>query len=80
MEKMAYSAGILEQSMGARKRVGIGLSYRLVRQHRLAESIPGLLKNLKLGPYILYILVQLNLSSDNLPLCGNTRILKYKNC
>jgi hypothetical protein len=34
------SAGILEQSMGVRNRVGIGLSYRPDRQHRLAESIP----------------------------------------
>jgi hypothetical protein len=38
------SAGILEQSMGARNRVGTGLSYRPARLHRLAESIPGLLK------------------------------------
>jgi hypothetical protein len=38
------SAGILEQSMGARNRVGIGLSYLLVRQNRLPEPIPGLLK------------------------------------
>ncbi len=38
-------AGIIEQSMGAsRNRVGIGLSYRPARLHRLAESIPGLLK------------------------------------
>ncbi len=46
-------AGILEQSMGARNRVGIGLSYRPARLHRLAESIslesiPGLLKSLKI--------------------------------
>jgi hypothetical protein len=33
-------AGIFEQSMGARNRVGIGLSNRPARQHRLAESIP----------------------------------------
>jgi hypothetical protein len=33
-------AGILEQSMGARNRVGIGLSHRPARLHRLAESIP----------------------------------------
>jgi hypothetical protein len=32
-------AGIFEQSMGTRKRVGIGLSYRAARLHRLAESI-----------------------------------------
>jgi hypothetical protein len=30
----------LEQSMGARNRVGIGLSTRPARLHRLAESIP----------------------------------------
>jgi hypothetical protein len=29
--------GILEQSLGARNRVGIGLSYRPARLHRLAE-------------------------------------------
>jgi hypothetical protein len=40
-----FSAGILEQSMGARNRVGIGLSYRPARLHRLAESIPLLLKS-----------------------------------
>jgi hypothetical protein len=31
----AYSAGILQQSMGVRNRVGIGLSYRPARLHRL---------------------------------------------
>jgi hypothetical protein len=35
-----YSAGIFIQSMGARNRVGIGLSYRPARLHRLAELIP----------------------------------------
>jgi hypothetical protein len=34
------NAGIIEQSMGARNQVGIGLSYRPARLHRLAESIP----------------------------------------
>jgi hypothetical protein len=33
------SAGIFKQSMGARNRVGIGLSYRPTRLHRLAELI-----------------------------------------
>ncbi len=33
-------AGIFKQSMGARDRVGIGLSYRPARLHRLAEFIP----------------------------------------
>ena len=34
------SAGIVNQSVGARNRVGIGLSYRPARPHRLAELIP----------------------------------------
>ncbi len=34
--------------MGARNRVGIGLPYRPAMIHRLAESIPGLLKSLKM--------------------------------
>ncbi len=43
------SAEILEQSMGARNRVGKALSYRWsARLHRLAESIPGHLKSLKI--------------------------------
>jgi hypothetical protein len=37
-----------KQSMGARNRVGTGLSYRPARLHRLAESILGLLKSLKI--------------------------------
>ncbi len=40
MDFSGSSAGILEQSMGARNRVGIGLSYRPARPHRLADSIP----------------------------------------
>jgi hypothetical protein len=48
-----YSAGIFKQSMGARNRVGIRLSYRPARLHSLAElvsleSILGLLKSLKI--------------------------------
>ncbi len=48
------SARILEQSMGARNRVGIGLSYWPARLHRLAESVPwnrflGSLKVKKFG-------------------------------
>jgi hypothetical protein len=35
-------------SVGARNRVGIGLSYWRARFHRLAESIPGLIKSLKI--------------------------------
>jgi hypothetical protein len=34
--------------MGARHRVGIGLSYRSARLHRLAELIPELHKRLKI--------------------------------
>jgi hypothetical protein len=34
------SAGIFKQSMGARNRVGIGLSYRPARLHRLSELAP----------------------------------------
>jgi hypothetical protein len=33
-------AGIFKQSIGARNRVGIGLSYRPARLHRLAELVP----------------------------------------
>jgi hypothetical protein len=45
----SYScAGILGQSLGVRNRVGIGLSYRPARLHRLAESIPRLLWSLKI--------------------------------
>jgi hypothetical protein len=43
-------AGILEQSMGNRNREGIWLSYWPARLHRMAESIPELLKSLKIGP------------------------------
>jgi hypothetical protein len=40
--------GILDQSIRARNRVGIGLPYWPARPHGLAESIPGLLKSLKI--------------------------------
>ncbi len=54
-------ARILEQSMGARKWVGLGLPYRPARLHRLAESIPGLLKSLKIpSPEIDCCLVELH--------------------
>jgi hypothetical protein len=36
----AYSAGLLEQSMEARNRVGTEFSYRPARLHTLTESIP----------------------------------------
>ncbi len=35
-----YVAGIFKKSMGARHRVGIGLSYRPARLHRLAKLMP----------------------------------------
>ncbi len=34
------SAGIYKQSIGARNRVGIGLSYQPARLHSLAELVP----------------------------------------
>ncbi len=37
---IASSAGIFKQSMGARNRVGIRLSYRPARLHSLAELVP----------------------------------------
>jgi hypothetical protein len=55
MEGMAPRAGIFKQSMGARDRVGIGLSL-LARQATKAggihslESIPGLHKRFKIRP------------------------------
>jgi hypothetical protein len=49
------SAGIFKQSMGAKNRVGIGLSFRPARLHGTqpggigsSESIPGLPKSLKI--------------------------------
>jgi hypothetical protein len=50
------SAGVLEQSMGATNRVGIELSYRPGRMHRLAESIPGLLEGLEMPSQVYGIL------------------------
>ncbi len=38
--------------MGARNRVGIGLSYQPASLHRLAESIPGLPKSKKIKPLV----------------------------
>ncbi len=60
---LAIRAGILGQYMGSRNRVGIGLSYRPARLHRLVESIPGLLKSLQIPslvkPYYLQATVDL---------------------
>jgi hypothetical protein len=41
------SAAILEKSMGARNRVGVRLSHRPARLHRLPDWIPGVLKKFK---------------------------------
>ncbi len=54
-------AGIFKQSMGARNRVGIGLSYHPARLHRLAESIPwnrflGILKGLQIRALAVHVL------------------------
>ncbi len=51
-------ARIFKQSMGTRNRVGIGLSCRPARLHRLAalipwKSIPGILKSLKIRALII---------------------------
>jgi hypothetical protein len=35
-----FRAGIFKKSMGARHRVGLGLSYRPARLYRLAELMP----------------------------------------
>jgi hypothetical protein len=40
LQEKEYRAGIFKQSMGARNRVRIGVSYRPGRLHRLAEFIP----------------------------------------
>jgi hypothetical protein len=53
MESKVAGAGIFKQSLGARNRVGIGLSYRPAMLHSggidTLESILGLLKSLKFG-------------------------------
>jgi hypothetical protein len=41
MKGEGASAGISEQSLWARNRAGIGLSYRPARLHRMAVSIPS---------------------------------------
>jgi hypothetical protein len=35
-----YRAGIFKKSMGAKNQMGIGLSYRPARLHKLAEFMP----------------------------------------
>jgi hypothetical protein len=46
-------AAFLEQSKGARNPEGTELSNRPARLHRLAESIPGLLKGFKIPSQVL---------------------------
>ncbi len=55
-------AGIFKQSMGARNRVGIGLSYRPARLHRLAKFIPWnrFLGSINVWKYRLCLQVQLH--------------------
>jgi hypothetical protein len=50
--------GIFKQSVGDRNRVGIGLSYRSAKLHRLAELIPGnqFLGSLKISKFGLRVL------------------------
>ncbi len=70
-------AEILEQSMGARNRVGIGLSYRPARLHRLEESILlWLLKFTKFG-------FRLHRLADWIPwnrFLGSLKVLKHRLC
>jgi hypothetical protein len=40
LKRLLFSAGIFKESVGARNRIGIGLSYLPARQHRLTELIP----------------------------------------
>ena len=40
IKTLVIRAGIFKQPMGARNRVGIGLSYRPAKLHRLPEFIP----------------------------------------
>ncbi len=62
-----YSAGICKQSMGARNREGIGLSYRTARLYSQPELVPwnrflGSLKVKKFGLCTLYSTVYLSLT------------------
>ncbi len=56
-EYVEYCAGIIEPSMRARNRIGIGLSYRPARLHRLTKLIPWhrILGSLKAWKYRLPI-------------------------
>jgi hypothetical protein len=67
-----YSAGMFKQSMKTRNRVGIGLSYRPARLHRLAvdsfESNPGLLESLKIRA------LKTKTKLSNFLWCANNRV------
>jgi hypothetical protein len=75
------SAGIFKQSMGARNRVGIELSYGSARLHSLAELVPwnqflGFLKVKKcwLRPsLLLYVSLSLYVSKCYRVLCRSTK-------
>jgi hypothetical protein len=61
---IANGAGIFKQSQRARSFVGIGLSFRPARLHRLeelffVESIPGPLKSLKIPALVLLRITEL---------------------
>jgi hypothetical protein len=51
--------------MGARNQVGIGLSYRPAGLQRLTESIPGVIKSLKI-PSLGYVAVGID-SLESIP-------------
>ncbi len=44
---VVFCAGIVEQSVGARNRLGIGLSHRPARLHRLSETFLAISKKFK---------------------------------
>jgi hypothetical protein len=60
-----------KQSMGARNRVGIGSSYRPARvEIDFLESIPGLLKNLKIRSVVLRPVFDFLLFEERKPTIG----------
>ncbi len=71
------SGGIFKQSMGARNRVGLGLSYRPARLQRPAEMVPwnrflGSLKVKKFGSDLNLIIYSLLLVDCAIPVCQTT--------
>ncbi len=67
---IVYCAGIFKQSMGARNRVVIGLSYRLARQHRLEELIHWnrFLGSLKVSKFGLCTVMQFQIIGIAIPM------------